>query len=69
MFAALVGCSIVAFFAVIIGSAAGAAANDGFSQGIWPFVIMFPWFGLPIAFILLIVNAVRRSRETRAGSS
>ncbi|MCD5346439.1 multidrug ABC transporter ATPase [Agromyces sp. H3Y2-19a] len=73
MFAAIIGCSIVAFFAVIIGSAAGAAANDGFSQGIWPFVIMFPWFGLPIAFVLLItlliVNAVRRSRETRAGSS
>jgi hypothetical protein len=73
MFAALVGCSIVAFFAVIIGSAAGAGADDGFSHGAWPIVIMFPWFGLPIAFvlliILLIVNATRRSRETRAGSS
>ena len=73
MFAAIIGCSIVAFFAVIIGSASGAAANDGFSRGVWPFVIMFPWFGLPIAFILLItlliVNAVRRSREARGGSS
>lgn len=73
MFAAVVGLSILAFFAVMIGTLTGAAADDGFSQGIWPLVIMLPWFGLPIGFALLIalliVNAVRRSREARAGSS
>jgi ABC-type dipeptide/oligopeptide/nickel transport system permease component len=73
MFVAIVGLSILAFIAVMIGTAAGAGANDGFSQGIWPLVIMLPWFGLPLAFLLLIalliVNGVRRARAGRAGSS
>ena len=73
MFVAIVGLSILAFIAVMIGTAAGAGANDGFSQGIWPLVIMLPWFGLPVAFLLLIalliVNGVRRARAGRAGSS
>ena len=73
MFVAIVGLSIAAFLAVMIGTAAGAGANNGFSQGILPTVIMLPWFGLPIAFLLLIalliVNGVRRARAGRAGSS
>lgn len=73
MFVAIVGLSILAFIAVMIGTAAGAGADDGFSQGIWPLVIMLPWFGLPLAFLLLIalliVNGVRRARAGRAGSS
>lgn len=73
MFAAVVGLSILAFLAVIIGTAAGAGADNGFSQGVWPYIIMLPWFGLPIAFLLLIalliVNWVRRSRESRARAS
>ena len=73
MFVAIVGLSILAFIAVMIGTAAGAGANDGFSQGAWPIVIMLPLFGLPLAFILLlallIVNGVRRTRAGRAGSS
>jgi len=73
MFAAVVGLSILAFFAVMIGTMAGAADDDGFSEGGWPFVIMLPWFGLPLAFLLLIalliVNGVRRGRASRAGSS
>ena len=73
MFAAVVGLSILAFLAVIIGTAAGAAEADGFSQPPWPFIIMLPWFGLPIGFLLLIalliVNWVRRSREPRARAS
>lgn len=73
MFAAVVGLSILAFFAVMIGTMAGAAADDGFSRGVWPIVLMLPWFGLPIAFLLLItlliVNGIRRARTTRAGSS
>jgi hypothetical protein len=73
MFAVVIGISIIAFFAVMIGTMAGAAADDGFSKGVWPIVIMLPWFGLPIAFLLLIallvVNGVRRARAARAGSS
>ncbi len=73
MFVGIVALSIGAFIAVMVGTLAGAGANDGFSQGIWPAVIMLPWFGLPIAFLLLIalliVNGVRRSRAARSGSS
>ena len=73
MFAAVVGLSILAFLAVIIGTAAGAGADNGFSEAPWPFIIMLPWFGLPIGFLLLIalliVNWVRRSREPKARAS
>lgn len=73
MFVAIVGISILSFLAVMFGTLAGAAADDGFSQGIWPAVIMLPWFGLPLAFLLLIalliVSGVRRARESRSGSS
>ncbi len=73
MFVAIVGLSILAFIAVMIGTAVGAGENDGFSQGIWPLVLTLPLFGLPIAFLLLIalliVNGVRRARAGRAGSS
>jgi hypothetical protein len=69
MVAGVVGISIIAFIAVIIGTSTGVGANDGFSQGIWPFVIMLPLFGLPIGFVLIIVlmvtNAVRRGSEAR----
>jgi len=73
MFVAIVGLSILAFIAVMIGTANGAGADDGFSQGVWPVVLTLPLFGLPIAFLLLIalliVNGVRRSRAGRTGSS
>ncbi|MGR0220943.1 hypothetical protein [Agromyces sp. ZXT2-6] len=72
MVAATVGLSILAFFAVMIGTLAGVGADDGFSQGIWPFVLVLPMIGLPIGFLLLIalliVNGVRRSRESRPGT-
>jgi uncharacterized BrkB/YihY/UPF0761 family membrane protein len=69
MFTTMVMLSIGAFIAVLIGTMAGAAENDGFSQGVWPVIIMLPWFGLPIGFLLLIalfiVHAVNRARSTR----
>ncbi|GAA4051361.1 hypothetical protein AVP42_02027 [Agromyces sp. NDB4Y10] len=72
MVAATVGLSIIAFLAVMFGTLAGVGADDGFSQGIWPFVLVLPLIGLPIGFLLLIalliVNGVRRSRESRQGS-
>lgn len=72
MVAATVGLSIIAFFAVMIGTLAGVGADDGFSQGIWPYVLVLPMIGLPIGFLLLIalliVNGIRRSRESRQGA-
>ncbi|GAB3124851.1 multidrug ABC transporter ATPase [Glaciibacter psychrotolerans] len=69
--AGLVGLSVIAFFAVIAATAVGAGANDGFSHGIWPFVISFPLFGLPLGFVmiiaLLVMSTVRRSRATKQG--
>jgi len=73
MFVGIIGLSILAFLAIMIGTLAGAAENDGFSTGVWPLVLTLPLFALPIAFlvliVLLIVNGVRRARESRAGSS
>ncbi|MEI5584450.1 MULTISPECIES: hypothetical protein [unclassified Agromyces] len=72
MVAATVGLSIISFLAVMIGTLAGVGADDGFSQGIWPAVLILPLIGLPIGFLLLIalliVNGVRRSRESRQGT-
>ncbi len=69
MFTAMVLLSVAAFIAVMVGTMAGAAENDGFSQGLWPVVIMLPWFALPLGFLLLIslliVHAVKRARSTR----
>ena len=73
LFSGVVGLSILAFLAVMIATFAGVGADDGFSQGIWPFVLTLPLFGLPLAFLLLIalliINGVRRARASRAGSS
>ena len=72
MVAATVGLSVIAFLAVMIGTFAGVGADDGFSQGVWPLVLVLPMIGLPIGFLLLIalliVNGVRRSRESRQGT-
>jgi uncharacterized membrane protein len=70
MVAGVVGLSILAFIAVLIGTSAGVGNNDGFSRGIWPFVLTLPLFGLPLGFVLLIIllviSAIRRSRDSRA---
>ncbi|MEO6827640.1 MAG: hypothetical protein ABI255_09705 [Microbacteriaceae bacterium] len=67
--AGLVLLSLAAIVAVIIGTAAGVGPNDGFSQGIWPVLLVLPLIALPLGFVsiitLLIVSAVRRSRMNR----
>lgn len=69
MVAAVIGASILAFIIVIIGTVVGAGADDGMSQGAWPFIFMFPLVGLPIGFVLIIalmiISSVRRSRGAR----
>ncbi|MFZ4893292.1 multidrug ABC transporter ATPase [Plantibacter sp. Mn2098] len=72
MVVTIVGVSIAAFVAVMIGTATGMHQAD-FAGGVWPFVTILPLVGLPIAFLLLIalmiVGAIRRSRESRGTSS
>jgi hypothetical protein len=67
MIVAIVGLSIVAFFAVIIGTFAGMTGPD-FAVGIWPAVAYLPLVGLPIGLLLiialLIISIRRRGRET-----
>ncbi|TFC42828.1 hypothetical protein E3T26_07960 [Cryobacterium sp. TMT1-21] len=69
MVAGVVGLSILAFLAVIIGTAVGAGANNGFGQGVWPLILALPLFGLPIGFVLIIalmvMTGLRRAREAR----
>ncbi|PRY67182.1 hypothetical protein B0I08_10776 [Glaciihabitans tibetensis] len=64
-----VGLSLVAFFAIAIGIGTGAAADDGFSRGIWPTVVILPLIALPIGFLLMIVllvlSTIRRNREAK----
>lgn len=65
----LVGLALICFIAVIIGTTLGAGADDGFSHGIWPAVFFVQYYGLPLAFLLIIAllvsNAVRRSRAAK----
>ena len=72
MMLAIVGLSIAAFLAVIIGTAAGLTAKD-FASGVWPTVYTLPLVGLPIGFLLIVVllitTGIRRSREARADTA
>lgn len=65
-----VGLALICFVAVIVGTSLGAGANDGFSHGLWPTVFFIQYFGMPLAFLLivalLISNAMRRSRAAKA---
>ncbi len=62
--------SVLCFLALII---AGAVGVKEFSGGVWPAVETIPYIGFPIVILviiaLLIVSAVRRTREARAGQS
>jgi hypothetical protein len=69
MVAGVVGLSILAFVAIIIGTAAGAGNDGGFGRGLWPVVFWLPYVGLPLGVLLIIglvvTSAIRRSREAR----
>jgi Mn2+/Fe2+ NRAMP family transporter len=66
MIVAIVGLSIVAFFAVIIGTFAGMKGPD-FAAGVWPAIAYLPLIGLPIGLLLIIVLLIlsirRRGKE------
>ena len=69
MVASAIGLSIIAFLAVIIGTAVGV---KDFSGGVWPVAIVLPAVGLPIGLVLMIaliiVSGLRRGREARDAS-
>ncbi|MET0859385.1 MAG: multidrug ABC transporter ATPase [Microbacterium sp.] len=59
--------SVLCFFAIIIGTSAGA----DFASGIWPLVGVLVYIAPIIAFLMLltilIMTFVRRARANRAG--
>ena len=67
--AVLIGLALICFIAVIAGTSLGAGNNDGFSHGIWPMVFLIQYYGLPLAFLLIVAvlasNGVRRSRAAK----
>ena len=61
--------SVICFVAIIASTAMGMQHAD-YAQGIWPLVGVFPLFGLPIAFLLiltlLIMTFVRKGKAGRS---
>jgi hypothetical protein len=70
--AAVIGLSVVAFLAIIIGTWQGMTSSD-FGEGVWPSVTLVPLFGLPLGFVfiivLLVVSTRRRRHQGGHGSS
>lgn len=60
----IIGVSIVAFFATMIGTWSGMSRDD-FLVGLWPTVAFTPMFGLPLGFVLIIVLLVVSTRRRR----
>ncbi len=65
MIVGVVALSVVAFFAIIIGSWQGMD-SEAFSAGLWPAITMTPLFGLPLGFVLIIILLVLSTRRRRA---
>jgi hypothetical protein len=68
MVASILGLSILALIAVLIGY--GTKANNG--AGLWQVVDLLPGIGLPIGFVLIVVllvmTFVRRARAAKDAS-
>jgi hypothetical protein len=61
---AVIALSVLAFFAIIIGTWSGMQSAD-FSQGLWPTITLLPLFGLPLGFILIISLLIVSTRRRR----
>jgi TRAP-type C4-dicarboxylate transport system permease small subunit len=60
--------AVVCFFAIIIGTALGMD-QSAFGDGVWPVVAAIPYWGLPVAFVLIIVLLIMSFiRKGRAAS-
>ncbi|WP_223622030.1 multidrug ABC transporter ATPase [Microbacterium sp. EST19A] len=57
--------SVICFFAIIIGTAVGMD-QSAFGEGLWPLVAAIPFWGLPVAFVmiitLLVMSFIRKGR-------
>jgi len=64
----LAALSVICFFVIIIGSAVGMD-QDSFAGGLWPLIAGIPLYGLPIAFVMIIVllvmSFVRKGRAAK----
>jgi TRAP-type C4-dicarboxylate transport system permease small subunit len=65
MIVGVIALSILAFFAIIVGTWQGMD-SAAFSAGLWPAIPMTPLFGLPIGFVLIITLLVISTRRRRA---
>lgn len=67
MAATVIGLSVLAIIAVLIGSAAGADPRTP----PWPTIITLPLIAFPLGILLIlafvVTSAVRRGREARRG--
>ena len=65
----LAAASILCFFAIVIGTAFGMQQQD-FGSGAWPLVAAVPYWGLPLAFAMIIallsMSFVRKGRASRS---
>lgn len=57
--------SVICFFAIIIGTAVGMD-QSAFGEGAWPLIAAIPFWGLPLAFVmiitLLVMSFIRKGR-------
>jgi FtsH-binding integral membrane protein len=64
----IVGLSVVCFLIIIFATLAGVDPSD-YANGPWLLISLIPWFGLPLAMILMIVLfvvvALRRGRAAK----
>ncbi|RWZ64509.1 multidrug ABC transporter ATPase [Labedella populi] len=69
----LVGVSLVSVVCLVVVLIATWVGTTDFGGSVWPVVAMTPYFGLPVAFLilltLLIVATVRRARTARQADS
>ena len=65
----LAAASIICLFAIIIGTAVGMQQQD-FGSGVWPLIAAVPYWGLPAAFVMIIVllsmSFARKGRASRS---
>ncbi|UCR88794.1 multidrug ABC transporter ATPase [Mycetocola spongiae] len=65
---ALIAVSVIAFFAIMIGTGNGMAQAD-FDTPLWRAITFAPWVGLPGAFIIVIALVLGGGRgRSRANS-
>ena len=59
--------SVVCFFAIITGTALGMG-QAAFGEGIWPVIAAIPYWGLPVAFLMIItlltMSFIRKGRAS-----